>query len=303
TLGSRRRGQTTTIRITHPTGILPNPAVRMQPRGDTSDFQPLYEYDTGGYPAKRIDRNGSVVRWWNDKRGNPIRGKSCRTDSSCQYGYADYHFNEDDEFDPRNGKMVVHRDARSSDLESDTYATTWEYNQYGEQTKQTTPATSDFPDGRSVTTSYTDGTEAAVGGGTTPAGLVASQTDPRGNTWTYRYTAAGDLAEQRDPEGLKVELDYDALGRLRESSEVSGAHPDGVKTVLTYDVLGRVATRTEPGVKNEVSGVTHTKRTTYAYDPDGAKLRETVSDLTGGDAERATVYTYDDRQGRDDHRP
>ncbi|WP_443156296.1 LamG-like jellyroll fold domain-containing protein [Nonomuraea sp. KM88] len=261
---------------------------------DQLQFKTSYEYDTGGYPAKRIDRNGNVVRWWNDKRGNPIRGKSCRTDSSCQYGYADYHVNEDDEFDPRNGKMVVHRDARSPDLESDTYATTWEYNQYGEQTKQTTPATSGFPDGRSVTTSYTDGTEPAVGGGTTPAGLVASQTDPRGNTWTYRYTAAGDLAEQRDPEGLKVELAYDALGRLRESSQVSQAHPDGVKTVLTYDVLGRPATQTEPGVENEVSGVTHTRRTTYAYDPDGAKLRETVSDLTGGDAERATVYTYDD---------
>ncbi|WP_165959580.1 polymorphic toxin-type HINT domain-containing protein [Nonomuraea longispora] len=111
---------------------------------------------------------------------------------------------------------------------------------------------------------------------------------------TYRYTAAGDLAEQRDPEGLKVELAYDALGRLRESSHVSEAHPDGVKTVLTYDVLGRLATQTEPGVRNEVSGVTHTRRTTYAYDPDGSRLRETVSDLSGGDAERATVYTYDD---------
>ncbi|WP_165974455.1 RHS repeat domain-containing protein [Nonomuraea deserti] len=75
---------------------------------------------------------------------------------------------------------------------------------------------------------------------------------------------------------------------------MSEAHPGGVKTVLTYDVLGRLATRTEPGVKNEVSGVTHTRRTTYVYDADGAGLRETVSDLTSGDAERATVYTYDD---------
>ncbi|TDE56125.1 hypothetical protein E1295_11995 [Nonomuraea mesophila] len=261
---------------------------------DQLDFKTSYEYDTGGFLAKKVDRNDNVFRLWNDERGNPIRNRSCRTASNCQNAYADYHLNKDDDFDPRNGKMVVHRDARSSDLESDTYATRWEYNEYGEQTKQTTPATAGFPDGRSVTTAYTDGTESAVGGGTTPAGLVASQTDPRGNTWTYRYTAAGDLAEQRDPEGLMVELDYDALGRLRESSEVSEAHPDGVKTVLTYDVLGRVATQTEPGVKNEVSGVTHTRRTTYAYDPDGARLRETVSDLTGGDAERATVYTYDD---------
>ncbi|MEU6719591.1 RHS repeat-associated core domain-containing protein [Nonomuraea sp. NPDC046802] len=123
--------------------------------------------------------------------------------------------------------------------------------------------------------------------------MIASQTDPRGNTWTYRYTAAGDLAEQRDPEGALVKLSYDALGRLREQAEVSKAHPDGVKSVFAYDALGRLATQTEPGVKNEVSGVTHTTRTTHAYDPDSNKLSETISDLTGGDAERSTVYTYD----------
>ncbi|WP_113698467.1 RHS repeat-associated core domain-containing protein [Nonomuraea lactucae] len=66
-----------------------------------------------------------------------------------------------------------------------------------------------------------------------------------------------------------------------------------MKTSFTYDGLGRMLTQTEPGVKNEISDVTHTKRTTFAYDADGDKLSEKISDLTGGDAERATVYTYD----------
>ncbi|MCA2220564.1 RHS repeat domain-containing protein [Nonomuraea aurantiaca] len=201
--------------------------------------------------------------------------------------------NKNDEFDPRNGRQLTYRDARSWGATDDTYVTKWEFNQYGEQLKETSPATPDFPNGRSASVIYTDGSEAAIGGGSTPAGLIASQTDARGNTWTYRYTAAGDLAEQSNPAGLLVKLSYDALGRLREKSEVSPAHPDGVKTAFTYDGLGRPATQTEPGVKNEVSQVTHTKRTTFGYDPDSNKLRDTITDLTGGDAERAIVYTYD----------
>ncbi|MEV0346046.1 RHS repeat-associated core domain-containing protein [Nonomuraea sp. NPDC050680] len=256
-----------------------------------------YEYDTGGFLAKMTDGNGNVFQRSNDKRGNPIEGKSCRTTSSCQTAYASYYFNENDEFDPRNDQMLVYRDARSADADSNTYATKLEYNQYGEQLKETSPATPDFPNGRSTSVAYTDGSETAIGGGTAPAGLIASQTDARGNTWTYRYTAAGDLAEQTDPAGLLTKLTYDVAGRVREKSKVSQANPDGVKTTFTYDGLGRPLTQTEPGVKNEVSGVTHTKRTTYAYNPDGNPLSETIADLTGGDAERATVYTYD-AQGR-----
>jgi RHS repeat-associated protein len=252
-----------------------------------------YEYDTGGFPAKTTDRNGNVFQLWNDERGNPIEGQSCRTATSCQNAYATYHLNKDDEFDPRNDKMLVYRDARSANADSNTYATKWEFNQYGEQLKETSPATLDFPNGRSASVTYTDGSESAIGGGSTPAGLIASQTDARGNTWTYRYTAAGDLAEQTDPAGLLVKLSYDALGRVREKSEVSQAHPDGVKTAFTYDGLGRPATQTESGVKNEVSGVTHTKRATFAYDPDGDKLSDTLTDLTGGDAERVIGYTYE----------
>ncbi|MEU7900279.1 RHS repeat-associated core domain-containing protein [Nonomuraea sp. NPDC049152] len=260
---------------------------------DQREFQTRYEYDTGGFQAKVTDRNGNVFRRYNDERGNPIRSESCRTAGSCQSTYATYYLNKDDEFDPRNDSVLIYRDARSSDSGSNTYATTYEYNQFGEQTKETTPATTDFPSGRSTVATYTDGSEAAVGGGTAPAGLVASRRDARGNTWTYRYTAAGDLAEQTDPVGLVTKLNYDALGRLIDSTQVSQAHPDGVKTTFTYDELSRPATQTEPGVKNETTNVTHTKRTKLAYDADGNRLSEKISDLTGGDAERATVYTYD----------
>ncbi|WP_245899600.1 LamG-like jellyroll fold domain-containing protein, partial [Nonomuraea indica] len=266
---------------------------RLMSQTDQLGKKTTYDYDTGGYLSEVVDPNNNVVTQWNDDRGNTLSVRTCRTSSSCQVTYASYYLDKDDEFDPRNDRMLVRRDARSSSSTDNTYATRWEYNQYGEQTKETTPATSDFPTGRSTGVSYTDGTEAAIGDGTTPAGLPASKTDARGNAWTYRYTASGDLAEQTDPEGLVTKLDYDALGRLITSTQVSDAHPDGVKTTFTYDGLSRPVTQTEPGVKNEITNVTHTKRTTFAYDGDGNKLSEKISDLTGGDAERATVYTYD----------
>ncbi|WP_433517715.1 polymorphic toxin-type HINT domain-containing protein [Nonomuraea sp. CA-143628] len=256
-----------------------------------------YDYDTGGFLSEMTDANNNTTTWYNDKRGNTISTGTCHTDSSCQTAYTEFYFNKNDQFDARNDRVSKVRDARSSGSADNTYATSYEYNQYGEPVKKTTPKTPDFPNGRSAVIAYTDGSEAAVGGGVTPAGLVASQTDARGNAWTYRYTVTGDLAEQHNPAGLLVKLGYDTLGRLRDKTEVSQAYPDGVKTTFTYDELGRPATKTEPGVKNEVSGVTHTKRTAYAYDLDGNKLSETITDLTGGDAERATVYTYD-AQGR-----
>ncbi|MFI6596885.1 RHS repeat-associated core domain-containing protein [Nonomuraea sp. NPDC050536] len=252
-----------------------------------------YDYDTGGYLAKVTDANGNAVETVQDKRGNTISTKRCRATNSCQTTYADYYLNKDDPLDPRNDRVLKARDARSASATDNTYATSWEYNQYGEQTKQTTPATTDFPNGRSALTVYTDGSEDAVGGGKTPAGLVKTKTDPRGSSWSYKYTAAGDLAEQTDPAGLVTKLEYDAVGQVITRTQVSQAEPAGVKTTFAYDGLGRVLTETGPGVKNEVTGVTHTKQTRYTYDADSNKLTESVADLTGGDAERTTTTTYD----------
>ncbi|WP_271221309.1 RHS repeat-associated core domain-containing protein [Streptosporangium carneum] len=64
-------------------------------------------------------------------------------------------------------------------------------------------------------------------------------------------------------------------------------------TTFTYDGVGRLLTQTGPGLKNEVTAVTHTARTTYTYDPDGNQLTETLSDLTGGDPVRTVTYAYD----------
>ncbi|TLP62236.1 LamG-like jellyroll fold domain-containing protein [Microbispora triticiradicis] len=254
----------------------------------------LYAYDTGGFPAKITDPNGNGREPSYNARGNLIANKTCRSVDTCFTEYYSYHLNVDDPFDPRNDQPLAYRDGRSASATDDTYAVVTTYNTFGEPTKKTVPATSDFPQGRSQTTVYTDGTEPAVGGGTTPAGLVKSAKDFKGNETTYAYTAAGDLAQETGPTGLAKKYGYDAIGRAITRTEVSSANPDGVTTTTAYDPQGRPATITGPGVKNEVTGVTHTLRQTSAYDADGNPLAVTVSDLTGGDLQRTTTYTYDD---------
>ncbi|MFF3437583.1 LamG-like jellyroll fold domain-containing protein [Streptosporangium sp. NPDC002721] len=252
-----------------------------------------HEYNQSGSLAKLIDRNDIVNDVYFDERDNLIARKYCRAPGQCAIETWKYHLNTSDAFDPRNDQVTVHRDGRSASDTDTTYATTTEYTSHGEVTKITSPATSDFPTGRSVISTYTDGTEPAIGGGTTPAGLLKSAKDPELNETTYRYTASGQVAEQTSPSGLKTTFTYDAVGRLTSRAEISAAHPSGVNTTFTYDGLGRLLTRTNPGVKNEVTNVTHTAKTTLTYDADGNKLTTTVTDLTGGDATRTTTYTYD----------
>ncbi|WP_433254454.1 polymorphic toxin-type HINT domain-containing protein [Streptosporangium sp. CA-135522] len=264
-----------------------------------------YAYDTGGYPWMITDPNQNAVVSSYDKRGNLLAQSACSAEDALlgapfecslalgpQRRYS-YYRNTNDEFDPRNDHLLVYRDPRSTSETDNTYATTTEYTAYGDVAKVTTPATPDFPSGRSATSTYTDGTEPAIGGGTTPAGLVKSQKNLKGDETTYRYSAAGDLAEQTSPSGLTVKFAYDALGRVTSRTEVSTANPDGITSTFTYDSLGRLLTQTGAGVKNEVTNVTHTAKSTFAYDADGNMLTETLADLTGGDPVRTTTYTYD----------
>ncbi|WP_231647484.1 LamG-like jellyroll fold domain-containing protein, partial [Planomonospora sphaerica] len=252
-----------------------------------------YAYDTGGFVSKVVDRNGNTAQWSYDKRGNAVSSTTCRSAGNCQTSRQSFYLNKDDAFDPRNDQMIAARDARSASATDTTYLSTWEYTTRGDLAKTTTAATPDFPAGRSTSSTYTDGSEPAVGGGNTPAGLLKSAKDAQGNETTYRYSAAGDLAEQTTPSGLVIRFDHDGIGRVVTRTEISKAAPDGVASTFTYDGIGRVLTHTGPAVKNEITGVTHTARATYVYDADGNQLTETFTDLTGGDAERTITSTYD----------
>ncbi len=252
-----------------------------------------FAYDVGGFPAKVYDANGNVVEVAFDARGNLLSKRTCRSPGSCSTEYFEYYLNVDNPFDPRNDQKTKHRDARSVSPVDDTYLTTWSYNNFGEEVEQSIPATSDFPTGRTSEKTYTDGTELAVGGGLTPAGLVKSAKDVKGNETVYAYNAAGDLVAETSPMGLVKKYGHNEIGRVTTQTEVSKAYPDGVTTTFAYDAAGRVAAKTGFAIKNDVTGATHTWKWTATYDTDGRTLSETTADLTGGDATRSTTYTYD----------
>ncbi|GAA3444448.1 hypothetical protein GCM10018955_38860 [Planomonospora venezuelensis] len=251
-----------------------------------------YEYDTGGFLSKVVDRNGNATTMINDKRGNLIGRNRCRDASTCFWEWFNYEEHLDKPFDPRNDQIRAHLDARSASFMDDTYSKRWWYDDKGQLTLETWPK-SVGGEWWGIAYEYTTGSEPAVGGGTTPAGLVKLRHHPLGEEETYRYTADGDLAEETTRSGLKIRYERDPLGRVISRTEISAAHPDGVSTRFAYDSLGRLLTGTAPGVKNEVTGVVHTAQTRFTYDADGNKLTETVADLTGGDAERKVTYTYD----------
>ncbi|WP_134656329.1 DNRLRE domain-containing protein [Streptomyces sp. H23] len=248
-----------------------------------------FAYDTGGFLAATTGPDGSVTRFGNDERGNRISQTTCREtgdDGTCHTSYNSYFLNADDPLDPRNDQLTAVRDARSASATDDTYKTTHAYDAHGDRTSTTTPAgTESF--------TFTDGTETAVGGGTVPAGLLATSTDARGAVTRRQYTAAGDLAKVTDPRGAVTEYTYDALGRETGTKAVSDAHPDGVATTTTYDGESRPLTVTGPVTTNQVTGTDHRTRTTYTYDADGRVLTESVSDLLDGDTTRTTKRAYD----------
>ena len=194
----------------------------------------------------------------------------------------------------RPAQRQGHRLAQRAVLvaERPTYDTQTAYNANGQVTTVTTPATAACPAGCATTHAYTKGTETAVGGGTEPAGLLASVTTPGGGVTTYAYDSSGDLMQTANPLGLVTKYTYDNIGRELTSTQISNTYPAGLTTSFTYDGQDRLVTQTDPPVTDRVTGAVHTRSPRYTYDADSDVLTSTVSDSTGGDPSRTTTSTY-----------
>ncbi|CAM5467433.1 laminin G [Streptomyces canus] len=285
-------GLTSTVTVTDPqqrTGTTSYDALRGQrvlARKDTTGAVTSYAYDTAGNLHTVTDPNGHATVTGHDARGNVVSTTTCRDADSCWTSFASYYLNTSDPLDLRNDKPLTYRDQRSSDFRDDRYRTAYTYNSSG------LPLTTVRPDNSTSSTTYTTGTEAAVVSGTVPAGLVLTQTTPSGSKTSYRYYANGDLAEVTSPSGLVTSYTYDGLGRKVSEKQVSDSFPSGVTTAYGYDKASHVVTETGAGVKNEITGTTHTAMITRAYDEDGNLLSESTADTTGGDTARTTAYHY-----------
>ncbi|MEJ8667533.1 hypothetical protein WKI71_00155 [Streptomyces sp. MS1.AVA.1] len=97
---------------------------------------------------------------------------TCRDADSCWTSFSSYYLNESDPLDPRNDKPLSYRDQRSSDHKDNRYRTAYTYNAQG------LPLTTVRPDDSTATTTYTTGAETALGGGTTPPGLILTESSP-----------------------------------------------------------------------------------------------------------------------------
>ncbi|MFI8460463.1 LamG-like jellyroll fold domain-containing protein [Kitasatospora sp. NPDC085464] len=260
---------------------------RLISRTDEAGNTTSYTYDTGGFVHTVTDPNGHSTVSGQDARGNTVSLTTCRDVNSCWTSYTSYFLNKDNPRDPRNDKPTETRDARSAGPGDTTYRTTVAYNALG------LPESTTRPDGRTTRTGYTTGTEAAYGGGTTPAGLLASDTTAGGAVTSYAYYSTGDLARTTLPSGLTLTYGYDTAGRKTWTTEISDAQPTGVTTTYEYDQLGRQTTQTGPKVTDAVTGDTHQTKTTATFDADGRPTATTTADIVGSDGTRSATSSYD----------
>ncbi|WP_326955193.1 DNRLRE domain-containing protein [Amycolatopsis sp. NBC_01286] len=251
-----------------------------------------YDYDDKGFQTTIGDELGNVVVLTNDERGNVVARKTCRVaPGDCQTAYYSYYLNAADVTDARNDKLLSSSDARSANAADPAYATTYTYTDVGVRGLLLTETT---PDGAVTRHQHADGTEAAVGGGNVPAGLLLQTTDPRNGVTSYSYYRNGDLAKVVDPAGLTTSYTYDVFGRKKTETRSSASDPAGATTTYAYDARSHQTVATSPGAVNSVTGVTHTAQTLTGYDADGDVVRTENRDLTGGDTARVTTTEYDD---------
>ncbi|MBO0822379.1 MAG: AHH domain-containing protein [Actinobacteria bacterium] len=253
---------------------------------DQSGGTTTWSYNTAGFADSTTNPDGSTTNNTVDARGNITSQSAQRASGQWFTNYYTYYLDTASAFDPRNDRMTSDADGRSASAADSTYRTSWAYDAYGDVTAEQLPATPGYPAGRSLSWTYTAGTEPAAGGGTEPPGLPSTRTDPANGKTSYAYDAAGDLTSQTDPNGLVTTWTYDALGRKTSMTKA------GVTTAYTYDGVGRLLTQTGPAAANLVTGATHTQKITSTYDGDGNLLTATAADTTGGDTARTTTRTY-----------
>ncbi|MFE2374174.1 LamG-like jellyroll fold domain-containing protein [Streptomyces sp. NPDC059398] len=260
-----------------------------------------FGYDTGGFEHTVTDPNGAMTITGHDVRGNVVSSTTCQ-DQVAHHCSTDYYSYYPDDTtaqlttaDPRNDLLLTERDGRSSSGTDDTYLTSYTYDTAGDQTKITGPAVAGFPDGRSTSTVYSDGTSAypAADSGAVPKGLPVKTVSPGGAVNSVSYFKNGDVASTTDAVGLVSTFSYDGLGQVLTKKVVSDTYPAGLTTTFTYDAAGQVVEEDDPQLTDRITGATHAAVSTTVFDADGNVTSQTVADAKGGDKPRTETQTYD----------
>lgn len=238
-----------------------------------------YQYNGDGLRTHVIDALGNTSRLWYDSEGQLTRSRNAENESTY------YRYDTD-------GNRTHVCDGRSADENDDTYC---EVTVYGGTTgRQLLSITRPAPVGLSETRAYTNGTEAAVDGGTIPPGLLRTLTDGEGRSIRYSYDSGGDLrnvTERSDTaqDGLVTNFTYDSLGRLTTSEQVWDT--GSATTATAYDDVGNVVTVVHPLVHNAVTGAVNLQIEAFQYDENSNPTLHRVAQFYG--EIRDTWFEYD----------
>ncbi|MEV7151660.1 LamG-like jellyroll fold domain-containing protein [Streptomyces sp. NPDC093084] len=260
-----------------------------------------FGYDTAGFEHTVTDPDGAVTVTGHDVRGNVVSSTACQDQAANKCATEYYTYYPDDTTaqltttDPRNDQLLTERDGRSASATDTTYLTSYTYDTAGNQTAVTGPAVPGFPDGRSTSTVYSDGTSTypAADGGAVPKGLPVRTVSPGGAVNSVSYFKNGDVASTTDAVGLVTSYSYDGVGQVLSQKVVSDSYPSGLTTSYEYDKNGQVTAEHDPQLTDRVTGATHSAVSSTVYDDDGDVLSQTVSDAGGGDSSRTETQTYD----------
>jgi YD repeat-containing protein len=250
-----------------------------------------YSYSADGWRVQTIDANANLSQLSYDPDGNLLSVNNGAGElTTYRYEPANYAAGAPE---PARTGPSHHCDPRQQDpgAGSDQYCTEMTYDDHGRMVTRAEPG--ETPSTREEW-AYTDGSEAAPGGGTMPEGLLESYFDGIGTT-SYAYDTDGNLVNQTSPLGAVTEFTYDDLGRVVTESVTYDTNPAQVVNTITYDGL-RMVSETGPVVTNQVSLEQHQLEVEYKYDNNGNLTQQWERDAAAGPSEpwRKTVYTFDE---------
>ncbi len=118
-----------------------------------------------------------------------------------------------------------------------------------------------------------------------PNGQKATQADPAGNTWSWKYNLLGDQTQASDPDTGNSSSTYDNAGQLLTATDARGK-----QTTTTYDADGRVTATYDTTSTQTLSSAN--QMTGHTYDTLKKGMPTATTSYSGGDTYTSTVLAY-----------
>ncbi|HEY3001293.1 MAG TPA: DUF6531 domain-containing protein, partial [Kribbellaceae bacterium] len=262
-------------KITDPTGVVTTerfvnglPVSIIKAQGTAVQAQSTFEYDGDGNLVSTTDANGHKTTFGYDTEGNrtSVRdalGKTTRSTFNSTHDVTSVTTplgqRTDYDYDAAGNLIAAKRTLTET---SETSATTYAYDSFGQLT---------------------------------------STTDPRGGVTRFAYDDQGDRTSTTTPEGRRTTATFDVVGRqLSQTSprgNASGADPAAYTTTFTRDAFGQPTDIKDPGGKHTLLTYDADHNLTTVTDRDGRKtttvldLKDQPTQVTRGDGSViATAY-------------